>query len=73
MAKKDITLNARFSMLSSMRQHALQQQSESRDSLLAKKRGVKSPVAASQAQVAFQGLHTELGIVLQMPCCDGFT
>ncbi|CAL5228573.1 g11730 [Coccomyxa viridis] len=47
-AKKDITLNARFSMLKSMRQHASQQQSVGRDSLLAKKRGLKSSEAPSQ-------------------------
>ena len=59
MAKKDITLNARFSMLTSMRQHASQQQSEGRDSLLAKRRGLKSPVAPSQAQVAFLSVYTK--------------
>ena len=57
MAKKDITLNARFSMLKSMRQHASQQQSTGRDSLLARKRGLKSPVSPSQVQVAFSSMH----------------
>ena len=72
MSKKDITLNARFTMLSSMRRHASQQQSEGRDSVLAKKRGLKSPVVASHAQVAFHSLHTDQVVVLLMHCHDGF-
>ena len=51
MAKKDITLNARFSMLSTMRQHASQRQSEGRDSLLAQKRGWQAPPVQKSSQV----------------------
>ncbi|CAK0786091.1 hypothetical protein CVIRNUC_009304 [Coccomyxa viridis] len=49
-AKKDITLNARFSMLSTMRQHASQRQSEGRDSLLAQKRGWQAPPVQKSSQ-----------------------
>ena len=60
---KDITLNARFSMLSSMRQHASQQQSERRDSVLAKKRGLKPAAGPSQVKVSAEmylvGLHQD--------------
>ena len=51
MAKKDVTLNARFSVLTSMRQHASQQQSEGRDSLLAQKRGWQPPPVQKPSQV----------------------
>lgn len=65
MAKKDITLNARFSMLKSMRQHASQQQSVGRDSLLAKKRGLKSSEAPSQVHCPLR-MCSDNAVVQQM-------
>ena len=53
-------------MLTSMRQHASQQQSVGRDSLLAQKRGLKSPVAQTQVRKAFSSTPSNCMTALQM-------
>ena len=59
-------------MLSSMRQHASEQQSEGRDSVLAKKRGLKpaagpSQVKAPQRCVVWACIKTSLAVAQRLP------
>ena len=49
-SKQGLTLDARFTIAAQLRQQASSRQSQGRDALLAKKRGLAVPAAASPPQ-----------------------